>query len=443
MKFSYECLDKAANLLPVSHTGQQRPTSGAALGFKARFALFNYDYEIAAEASKKCMDLNVYELHYSFANLFVADVSPELIFYFKGDLTLKYGISLFGYVRNFVVRKLGGYANESPSLELLCSYNCIDGLPIDESPLYNPKDPFENRDPRLAMTIQPFKTKYSKDYAAYEQSKIDGTFPTKYPDYILFGYEYNPNPYAVKEYEVSTGKMVSNAESKATSQHSAYNGLMMKKFVKDNWKDYSANGNKSDNNFPYLRYAEVLLTYAEAMNELGKCTQEVLDNTVNKVRERAYNDTGITYPKVMAASQNVIRKIIKIERRSEFAFEGIRYRDLLRWRIAEKSHNKPMYYLSRSWSGSSKWNGNTGSSSNVKLSSDFMTILNNWDNGNFPIGGTPQIDENGLPDLSSMKDNGYIAVFYKMNFDKEKNYLWPIPADDNLLNPNLGQNDKY
>lgn len=60
-------------------------------------------------------------------------------------------------VRDFVIRKIGGHCNQSPSLELFCSYTCTDGLPIDKSPLYNPKDPFANRDPRLAMTIQPFK----------------------------------------------------------------------------------------------------------------------------------------------------------------------------------------------------------------------------------------------------------------------------------------------
>lgn len=104
-------------------------------------------------------------------------------------------------------------------MELFCSYTCTDGLPIDKSPLYNPKDPFANRDPRLAMTIQPFKTKYSADYAEYEQSKKDGTFPEKYPDYITLGYEFNPSPYANTVYEVSTGKMVVNTDSKASNQH--------------------------------------------------------------------------------------------------------------------------------------------------------------------------------------------------------------------------------
>lgn len=253
------------------------------------------------------------------------------------------------------------------------------------------------------MTIQPFKTKYSSDYEEYEKSKTDGTFPQKYPEYITLGYEYNPSPYANKVYEESTGQMVLNSDSKASNQHSAYNGLMLRKFVKDNWKDYDSYGGVSDNCYPYLRYAEVLMTYIEAKNELGQCTQEDLDKTINLIRERAYRGTGINYPRVEVTSQAALRKIIRMERRSEFAFEGLRYRDLLRWRIAEKSHNKPMYYLSRAWSGSADWNGLTGDESNLVLSSDFLTILKNWDDGNFPIGGIPEIDEDGLPDLSPME----------------------------------------
>lgn len=293
------------------------------------------------------------------------------------------------------------------------------------------------------MTIQPFKTKYSADYAEYEQSKKDGTFPAKYPDYITLGYEYNPSPYAINVYEVSSGKMVLNNDAKASNQHSAYNGLMLRKYVKDNWKDYNNYGGVSDNCYPYLRYAEVLMSYVEAKNEMGQCTQEDLDKTINLIRERAYKGTGIDYPRVETASQAALRKIIRMERRSEFALEGHRYRDLLRWRIAEKSHNKSMYYLNRAWSNSANWNGLTGSESNIELSEDFLKLLKNWDEGNYPIGGIPAIDEDGLPNLKPMEDAGYITTFYKMSFDPKKNYLWPVPANDILVNGNLTQNEGY
>lgn len=443
LAYAYECLDKAIEYLPATHNGQQRPTQGAAIGFKVRFALFHEDWQTVVQAAEQCMNSGIYKLHDNYATLFTANSSPEYMYYFKGDLTLKKGYYIFSQVKDYVIRKLGGFANQGPSLELLCSYTCTDGLPIDQSPLYNPKDPFANRDPRLAMTIQPFKTKYSADYAEYEQSKKDGTFPEKYPDYITLGYEYNPSPYANTVYEVSSGSMVLNNDAKASNQHSAYNGLMLRKFIKEEWKDYNNNSNTVDNCFPYLRYAEILLSYIEAKNELGQCTQDDLDKTINLVRQRAYQGTGIAYPRVEMASQAALRKIIRMERRSEFAFEGIRYRDLLRWRIAEKSHNKSMYYLDRAWSGSASWNGQTGADSNIELPEGFLKLLKNWDDGNYPIGGIPAIDENGLPDLAPMETAGYITTFYKMSFDPKKNYLWPIPANDILVNGNLTQNDGY
>ena len=172
-------------------------------------------------------------------------------------------------------------------------------------------------------------------------------------------------------------------------------------------------------------------------------SQDDLDRTINLLRERAYRGTGIAYPRVEVTSQEKLRSIIRFERRMEFAFEGIRYRDLLRWRIAEKSHNKAMYYLSRAWSGSADWNGLTGSESNVNLSADFQQILKNWDDGNFPIGGIPEVDENGLPDLKPMETAGYIIPFYQMSFDPAKNYLWPSPADDILSDNNLEHNPNY
>lgn len=444
MEYAYECFDKAAEMLPKSYSGTQTPTQGAALGFKARFALCAGDYQIAADAAKACMNLGVYSLHPNYRQLFQADKSNELIFYFKGFHDQKYGVSkYFSNVKQYIIRQIGGFSNHSPSLELFCSYTCTDGLPIDKSPLYNPKDPFANRDPRCAYTIQPFKTKYSPDIAEYEKSKADGTFAEKYPDYITLGYEYNPSPYSTKVYEAASKSMVTTKDSKGANQHSAYNGLLLRKYVKDDWADWGLYAQTADNCFPYLRYAEILLTYAEAMNELGKCNQQVLDESINLVRERAYNGTGIEYPRVLADSQANLRKTIRMERRSEFAFEGMRYRDLIRWKIADKAYNKSMYYLNRAWSGSASWNGKTGSESNVKLPDGFTTLLKNWDDGNYPIGGIPTIDENGLPDLSSMEKAGYIVTFYKMGFEAPKNYLWPIPANDILVNPALTQNTGY
>ena len=89
LAYSYECFDKAAERLPNSYSGTQHATKGAAYAFKARVALYNEDYAIAAKAAKDCMDLNVYKLHDNYRNLFTASWSDEWIFFFRGDVILK------------------------------------------------------------------------------------------------------------------------------------------------------------------------------------------------------------------------------------------------------------------------------------------------------------------------------------------------------------------
>ena len=81
MAYAYENLDKAADLLPASYATQQRPTRGAALGFKARFALCAGDWQTAADAAAQVMNSGVYSLHDNYRALFTADSSPELMFY--------------------------------------------------------------------------------------------------------------------------------------------------------------------------------------------------------------------------------------------------------------------------------------------------------------------------------------------------------------------------
>ena len=91
------------------------------------------------------MDLNVYKLHSNYQDLFTASWSDEWIFFFRGDVTLKKYYWAASDVLNSISRLSGGWGGQkAPSYELVCAYPCIDGKPIDESPLYNPKDFFEH-----------------------------------------------------------------------------------------------------------------------------------------------------------------------------------------------------------------------------------------------------------------------------------------------------------
>ena len=457
LDYAYECLDSAAELLSDSYTGQLRPTTGAALGFKVRFALFHEDYQKAIDAAEKLMDAGTYSLEPNYQELFQKPYSNELIFYFQGNKDLRYYCAdLYGSVNNYCLRQIGGNCNRGPSIQLVCSYLCTDGLPIDESLLYDPKNFWANRDPRLTYTVQPFMLKNDPRYSDYiwtrqhektyleliakgQTNYTDSLLENKYPEYFIYGYEYVPGPYDTKCLNTDTHNMDRNNDSKGSNEHAAYQGFIMKKYVTNDWTDYRSVASHAYNTFPYLRYAEILMSYVEAKNELGQCTQEILDNTINKIRERAYNGTGLVYPYVEMASQEKLRTIIRMERRMEFPFEGIRYRDLLRWRIAEKVFNTSEYQLSRAWSGRTDWDGK-----DMSIVSDaFKVLLKNWDEGNYPIGGIPQIDEDGLPDVEYMVEKGYQTRFYQYRFDKDKNYLWPIPASDLLVNDNLTQNPGY
>src|SRR5690606_12271188 len=94
---------------------------------------------------------------------------------------------------------------------------------------------------------------------------------------------------------------------------------------------------ESELNVMLIRYAEILLTYAESKLELNEIDDSVYD-AINLVRLRA----GI--PEIaIGKSQDELRRIIRNERKVEFPFEGIRFFDIRRWKIAEDVLTGPLY----------------------------------------------------------------------------------------------------
>lgn len=77
LEYAYECLDTAAELLPDSYDGQLRPTTGAALGFKVRFALFHGDYQLAIDAAEQLIKSETYSLETNYQELFQKPYSNE------------------------------------------------------------------------------------------------------------------------------------------------------------------------------------------------------------------------------------------------------------------------------------------------------------------------------------------------------------------------------
>lgn len=305
-----EEFDDVVEMLPREYSASevQRATKGAAYGMKARTALHfasirKWDtyglgnpseaerlFGIAAETAKNCMDLNVYKLHDSFPELFLQSTknSPEGIFVIPRSKAYSNG-SLRQYLSGQSVTvkltrtPVGTNAlGELPSWDLLCSFLCTDGLPIDESPLYDPSEPFKNRDPRCSYTIVEFGTQH-------------------------LGYEFNPRLDVAEIYSSKEGKMVTNNDSRTylisgnSNQYASYNGLALKKGIDESWlSPYETEPDKR-----ILRYADVLLMYAEAKMELNEIDDSVLE-AINRVRARAYgvevSATG-QYPAVAEREQ--------------------------------------------------------------------------------------------------------------------------------------------
>lgn len=386
----YEDFDEAIKLLPEKYSGEQRATKFAAMAFKARHALYIGDYKTAAEVSKDVIESGAYGLHKDFSDIFVsspaASNNDESIFKLPRSVELK--INHFS-TRDYMPRLFGGYAQYTPSWDLLASFLCTDGLTIDKSPKFDPHNPFENRDPRCEATIVRFGSNY-------------------------LGIEYNPSPLAEDLYNYDTGKYdTKNKDSRISQQYASFNGLIWRKKVDETWKKFLA---ANDNII--IRLAEMYLTYAEAKIELGDIDQSVLD-AINTVRSRAYKvskDMTDEYPAVTTKDQAELRRIVRSERRMEFAMEGLRYMDLVRWRLASVSLNRKNYGMRYPMSKSEEY-----------MKDWFWAFA-------------PTIDENGLPDFTELEKQGKIMALSERNWN-DRQYLWPIPTTDIQLNENMKPNN--
>lgn len=391
----YEDFDRAIAGLPKSYGKNEKihPTKGAALAMKARFALYMGDYEIAAQAAKDCMELGIYSLEPDYAKLFkqTTKLNDEKVFALPRSIEQEVILDSW-IVKNGLPRNAGGYGSYNPSWDLLASYLCTDGLPIDESPLFDPRNPFKNRDPRCTMTIVEFNTEHC-------------------------GFEYDPSPASKTVMNYTTGKTQSNQDTRIVNQYASYTGLLWKKGIDASW----AVDQKVEQDYIVIRYADVLLIYAEAMIELNQIDDSVL-KAINMVRARAYGvnveDTE-NYPEVTARNQTELRRALRIERRMEFAMENQRLQDLMRWRLAEKALNGYNYIMLI----------------------DPTDLLNNVVNKNLWFWSmTPQIDEDGLADFSALFNAGYCSRGAQRIFP-EREYLWPLPTHDVNLCPNLLPNN--
>lgn len=285
-----------------------KASKGAALALKSRVALYNERWDVAAAAANEIISAGTYALHSDYAQLFkyAGQNSKEIIFagqYLKG-------LKVHAYPRFFGSRMSLGHSNKIPVQALIDSYECIDGLSIDKSPLYNVNKPFANRDPRLGYTTVLPQTRFER--------------------YI---FETHPDSTMTWDFSTTPARRVQNTE--ATHAYATFSGYLWRKYTDD--ADYP-DINNSDLNIILFRYAEVLLNYAEAKIEANQIDQTVYD-AINAVRTRpTVNMPAITAGK----SQAELRSIVRKERKYELAGEGYRLFDVRRWNIGEQTMDGPL-----------------------------------------------------------------------------------------------------
>lgn len=349
-------LKESAAVLPKSRPDSEngRVTSGAALAILGRVQLLQKKFADAAASYKTIIDNNVYEIDPRYRELFwmAGELSKEIV------LASQYQADVYSHVlpQYLYPETWGGWHQFSPFNELVKEFECTDGRTIEQSPLYNPNEPYNNRDPRLDYTvmISDRTTFQGRTYRGHPDSTSSPDRMSKYP--VWSGYSINK---------------------------------FMDPALTNNLGNYGGNWN-------IVRYAEVLLGYLEAKLEAGEAiSQGLLDQTINKVRGRQ----AVNMPPVTTTNPAQLREIIRRERRVEFAFEGLRYFDILRWGIAAEE-------LNRQFTG--------------------MKLTN-----------TPA-SYNKYP----VDNQGYFLV-QKRSFKKGVNELWPIPQTERDINPKLTQNPGY
>ncbi len=291
-----------ANFSSVQETG--RATKGAAMALKSRVLLYAASklhnpsnelaaWEVAAIAAKAIIDSAWYSLEPGYGNVVNNITSQELI------LGRREGESNGFERRNFPVGFEGGNTGTCPTQNLVNAYEMKEtGLPIEvQGSGYDTLFPYSGRDPRLEQTV-------------------------------------------ILNNSIWKGKVVESFVGGANGQpraNATKTGYYLKKYVVESVNLEPTSTTLRQHTWVLFRYGEVMLNYAEAMNEVyGPADAATYGMTaldaVNMIRQRA----GMPdFPADL--NQDDFRKKLRNERRVELAFEDHRFWDIRRWMIGEET----------------------------------------------------------------------------------------------------------
>ena len=354
-----------------------RVSQCAALALLSRIYLYNEMYTEAVNAAGRAMNNSYHEL-YSTGN---PDVDYVNLFNWTGRASRNASNkeTLLAFVYNYDLGESartshnlsrecwvpGDYARFVPTNSMIEAYLTKDGEIWDPATAATYEDVFKDRDPRMVQSILAPNT-------PWEGGKSGDLLST--------------------DDKIYTYPLLTNNKTAAMT----YSGYYMRKYVEPSTVK---NVGHDDNDLIMLRYAEVLLNYAEAKERLGSLTQDDLDISINLLRDRV----GMVHMNLsdLPAGSN-IRAEIQRERRVELFFEGHRYFDIIRWKQGHL------------------------------LGEDLLGVNKRW------------LDQSRLAvdlnkDLTWKTKDGqqYLLIEEGRVFKPEKHYLLPIPFKQMQLNPNL------
>ena len=360
LQFIHDELDDIKDDLPIntalSADEQGKITKGAVSMLQARVYLMEGNWDKVITYTDNFInnqgEYGTYDLYPSYRGLFEEEneYNQEVIMdrsYVKKLLT-------WGDMVDMAPLSVGGIAiNRVPQQSLVDSYIMLNGKRIDEQGSnYNKDYPYANRDPRMTATII---------YDGYDWSGNvnDGSQGT-----VI---HIDPNT------STTVDKYIYGSNNTATGY-----------YVRKYYSPQDAGDLNSGLNIITMRYADVLLMYAEAKFEKGEFTEDIWNMTIKRIRERAgFTDSGaLEYPSL---SSDDMRKLIRNERRCELAMEGLRWFDIKRW----------------------------------KAGSEYLT--GNVEGATFDGVGTIRVDS--------------------YNFNEQRDYLWAVPQSQIDLNHNLAPNN--
>ncbi|MBQ6197865.1 MAG: RagB/SusD family nutrient uptake outer membrane protein [Bacteroidales bacterium] len=312
-----EC-DESAPYLPNTYVGMLddeigRVTKGFALAVKTKALLYaaspqhnpsgnKEKWQKAAAAAKEIIDLNVYKLDAAEkANNYL---SPEVIMAIARSESQSF--ERYNFPVRFTESERTSMAGTYPSQQLVDAFQTLGGYDITlgangwqtSDPAFDVTKPYDGRDPRFARAIL-------ANGMAFKGSTIE-TF--------VGGKDY----------------------SATRTELGTVTGYYLRRYIQESTSFTPENTVTNKHQWIVYRYAEALLSYAEALNEYlggptatdGTFTLSALD-ALNQVRANA----GM--PDVTATSQTAFRDAVRREWRVEFAFEDHRFWDIRRWSIAQ------------------------------------------------------------------------------------------------------------